>query len=164
MTSEWITLLAADERKRDDERSRIADVAARKADLVRLQGRQLIDELRTAVMRDLDAFRSEFPADAAREMTFEAVPPDGGFVIRKQAYPIAALSVTPHLPSGSVTCEYRFTPANGLPPREDRIEFLLTGNGGDTLLIKHPGTGQVFTNADSLSEFLLVPVLTGRPR
>src|SRR5947208_13254617 len=111
MTSEWITLLAADERKRDDERSRIADVAARKADLVRLQGRQLIDELRTAVMRDLDAFRSEFPADAAREMTFEAVPPDGGFVIRKQAYPIAALSVTPHLPSGSVTCEYRFTPA-----------------------------------------------------
>src|SRR4029077_17255774 len=164
MASAWITALAADERKRDDERSRIADAAARKAELVRLQGRRLIDDLRTAVARDLDTFRAEFPGDATREMIFEAVQPGGGFVIRKQAYPIAALSVTPHLPSGSFTCEYRFTPANGLPPREDRVEFLLTGNGAETLQIKHPGTGHVFTDADSLSEFLLVPVLTGRPR
>jgi hypothetical protein len=164
MASEWITALAADERKRDDERSRIADAAARKADLVRQHGRRLIDDLRMAVERDLDMFRAEFPGDTAREVIFETVQPDGGFVIRKQAYPIAALSITPHLPAGSVTCEYQFTPANGLPPREDRVEFLLTGNGGDTLKIRHPGTGHVFTDADSLSEFLLVPVLTGRPR
>jgi hypothetical protein len=30
--------------------------------------------------------------------------------------------------------------------------------------MKHHGTGQVFVTADALSEFLLVPVLTGRPR
>ena len=31
-------------------------------------------------------------------------------------------------------------------------------------LMKHRVTGQVFGTADALSEFLLVPVLTGRPR
>jgi hypothetical protein len=30
--------------------------------------------------------------------------------------------------------------------------------------MKHHGTGQVFVTPDALSEFLLVPVLTGRPR
>lgn len=30
--------------------------------------------------------------------------------------------------------------------------------------MKHHETGQVFTTADALSEFLLVPVLTGRLR
>ena len=35
---------------------------------------------------------------------------------------------------------------------------------GETLLMKHHGTGQVFATADALSEFLLIPVLTGRPR
>ena len=161
---EWITRLAADERKRDDQRSRVADAAARKAELVRAHGRRLIDDLRTTVGRDLDTFRGEFPGDAAREMVFEATRDDGGFVVRKPAYPIAALSITPHLPDGSFSCEYRFTPSNGMPPREDRIEFLLTGDGADLLLAKHEGTGQVFASADALSEYLLVPVLTGRPR
>jgi hypothetical protein len=42
---------------------------------------------------------------------------------------------------------------------------MFTSDGGDdTLQIKHHGTGQVFTNADALSEYLLVPIFTGRPR
>ena len=58
-----------------------------------------------------------------------------------------------------------------MPAREDRVEFFFSGAAGaagaggeDTLLIKHAGTGQLFTNADALSEYLLVPVFTGRPR
>src|SRR5436190_10850154 len=164
MTREWITLLAADERKRDDERSRVANAAARRAELLRNHGQQLLDELRSTVERDLDLFRSEFPDDAARAMTFDSTQPSGGFLIRKSVHPAAELSVTPHLTAGSVKCEYRFTPNNGLPSRDDRIDFVLTSGTDNTLLLKHPGTGQVFSNADALSEFLLVPVLTGRPR
>ena len=41
---------------------------------------------------------------------------------------------------------------------------MFTGDAGDTLQIKHHGTGQVFATADALSEYLLAPVLTGRPR
>ncbi len=164
MTGEWIRRLAEDERKRDDARMRVTEAAARKARLVAVHGQRLLDELRTAVARDIEAFRQEFPGDPAREILFEAVEPDGGFSVRKPEYPTAALSVAPHLSAASVSCLYRFTPTNG-PPREDRLEFIFSTNGGDdTVQIKHEGTGQVFPNADALSEYLLVPVLTGRPR
>jgi hypothetical protein len=38
------------------------------------------------------------------------------------------------------------------------------GSHGEALQVKHHGTGRVFAIADALSEFLLVPVFTGRPR
>ena len=165
MTREWITRLAADERKRDDERSEAAAAAERRADFVRIQGRRLIDQLRSTVDRDIDAFRREFPDDLIREVILEVTDPGGGFVIRKPMQPTVALSVKPNLPAESVRCEYRFTPENGLPPRDDRVDFLLIGYGTDnTMSVKHAGTGQVFNDADTLSEYLLVPVLTGRPR
>jgi len=166
MTGEWITRLAEDERKRDGVRLRVTEAAARKAHLVAVHGQRLLDELRTAVVRDIETFRDEFPGDPARAILYEVVQPDGGFVVRKPQYPTAALSVVPHLLAASVSCEYRFTPTNGLPPREDRLEFMFTSDDGgdDRLQIKHHGTAQVFTNADGLSEYLLVPVFTGRPR
>jgi hypothetical protein len=165
LTVNWIARLAADERTRDDVRARAAEAAARQADLVAVQGQRLLGELRTTIVRDIDMFRNEFPGDSAREILFEAVHPDGGFVVRKPSHPTAALSVAPHLSAASISCQYRFTPTNGLPPREDRLELMFSSNGGDdTLHLKHQGTGQVFTNADALSEYLLVPVFTGRPR
>jgi hypothetical protein len=164
MTGDWIQRLAEDERKRDEERSRVTDAAARKADLVRIHGQGLLDELRRAMVRDIEAFRHEFPGDGAREVLFEEAQPEGGFVVRKPQYPTAALTVAPHLQDASVSCRYRFTPTNGLPPREDRVELMFTGNGDGALHIKHQGTGQLFTDADALSEYLLVPVFTGRPR
>jgi len=166
MTGEWITELAADERKRDAVRLRATNAATRKADLVRAHGRRLIDELRTTVVRDIEAFRGEFPGDPGRDILLEAVQPDGGFVVRKPECPTAVLRVAPHLSgaAASVSCEYQFTLTNGLPPREDRVEFMFTSSDDDTLQIKHHGTAQVFANADALSEYLLVPVFTGRPR
>jgi len=164
MAGDWIKRTAEDERKRDEVRLRGTEAAARQADLVRVNGQRLVDELRTTVARDIDEFRHEFPGDQTREILFEAIQPEGGFVVRKPQHPTASLTVAPHLQAASVSCQYRFTPTNGLPPREDRLELIFIGNGGDTLQIKHPGTGQVFTNADALSEYLLVPVFTGRPR
>jgi hypothetical protein len=165
-TAEWITRLAEDERKRDGVRLRVTEAADRKAHLVAVHGQRLLDDLRTTVLRDIETFQHEFPGDAAREIRFEANDSDGGFVVRKPAHPTVALSLAPHLRAASFTCAYRFTPTNGLPAREDRLEFMFTGDGADieTLRIKHHGTGQVFTTADALSEYLLVPVFTGRPR
>jgi len=165
MTQEWITRLAADERTRDDVRLRVTESAARKSHLVAVHGQRLLDELRTAVGRDIEMFREEFPGDRSREIVFDAVGSDGGFTVRKPQYPSATLNVAPHLLAASVTCEYRFTPTNGLPPSEDRLEFMFTTTGDDeTLQIKHHGTGRVFATADALSEYLLAPVFTGRPR
>ena len=161
--ADWIKRIAADERKRDTVRVREGEMAARKADLVRRNGRRLIDELRATVTRDVEAFRDEFAGDPARAIVVEAAPPDGGFVVRKPAPSAVSLSVTPNLEAAAVVCHFRFTATNGLPPREDRIDVTFAGDG-ETLQMKHHGTGQVFATSDAFSEFLLVPVLTGRPR
>ena len=61
-------------------------------------------------------------------------------------------------------CCYRFASADGLPPRDDRFELVFAGDTEGVLQLKHQGTWRVFPTADALSEFLLLPVFTGRPR
>jgi hypothetical protein len=162
--ADWIKRIVEDERKRDSVRIKEDEIVARKADLIRRHGRRLVDELRVTVTRDIDAFRDEFPGDRARDVVVDASGPDGGFVVRKPAPAAVSLTVAPNLETATVVCHYRFTLTDGLPPREDRVNVMFVGDGGETLQMKHHGTGQVFATADVLSEFLLVPVLTGRPR
>jgi hypothetical protein len=161
---DWIKRIADDERKRDTVRVREGEVIAQKAALVRLNGQRLVDELRTAVTRDVGAFREEFAGDPSRDLAVEPSMPDGGFVVRKPAPSAVSLTVAPNLESAAIVCHYRFTLADRLPPREDRVELTFTGDGGETLQLKNHGTAQLFADADALSEFLLVPVFTGRPR
>jgi hypothetical protein len=161
---DWIKRVADDERRRDAARVREEEIAARKADLVRLHGLRLVDELRATVTRDLEAFLGEFSGNHLRDIVIEAMEP-AGFVIRKSAPPGVSLTVAPYLEVAALRCHYRFTSANGLPPREDRLELLFAEDAGAGVVqLKDQGTGQVFTTADALSEFLLVPVFTGRPR
>lgn len=161
--ADWIKRIADDERRRDTARVKEDETVARKAELVRRNGRRLIEELRAAVTRDVDAFRAEFVGDRAREIVVDATAADGGFVVRKPASAAASLTVTPNLDAAVTVCTYRFIVSGGMPSREDRFDVLFVGDA-DTLQMKHRGTGQVFATADALSEFLLVPVLTGRPR
>jgi hypothetical protein len=162
--ADWIKRIVDDERRRDSVRLREGEIAARKADLVSRNGRRLIDELRATVTRDADAFRDEFPGDPARDIVVDTTAPDGGFTVRKPAPAAVSLSVTPNLDTAAIVCHYRFTLPHGLPPREDRIDIIFAGDGVETLHMKHHGTGQMFATADALSEFLLIPVLTGRTR
>ena len=162
--AEWIKVVAADERKREANRLAEDEVIARKADAVRRDGRRLVDELRAVMTRDVQAFCDEFAGDATRAIAAEATGPNGGFVVRKPAPAAVSLALTPNLDTASMPCHYRFTLTNGLPPREDRIDIVFAADGSNPLRMKHDGTGQLFATADALSEFLLVPVMTGRPR
>ena len=162
VVADWIKRLVDDERKRDAVRVREEEAAARKADLIRVHGRRLIDELRATVTRDVEALRDEFAGDRTRDIVLEATEPEGGFVVRKPGCPAVSLTVAPHLEAAAMGCHYRFTLTNGLPPREDRFELVFAGDEGPALQIKHHGRGQVFATADALSEFLLVPIFTGR--
>ena len=164
VVADWVRQLVDDERKRDAVRAREEETAARKADLIRVQGRRLLDELRTTVTRDVGAFRDEFVGDRARAIVFEDGQPEGGFVVRKPESPVVSLTVEPHLEAAAVSCHYRFTSHNGLPPREDRFELVFIGDEVETLQVKHHGNGRVFKTTEGLSEFLLAPVLTGRSR
>ena len=53
---------------------------------------------------------------------------------------------------------------NGMPAREDRFELVLAPQGDDAAQFKHHSSGQVFGTVEALSEYLLTPVFTGRPR
>jgi hypothetical protein len=170
--ADWIKRVAEEERRRDSVRVKENEAAAHKADLVRRNGQRLIDELRTAMSRDADAFRDEFPGDGTRDITVEAqgaegaqgvTSSNGGFVVRKPAPAAVSLTISPDLDAATMACHYRFMLADGLPPREDRVDVMFAG-AGDTLQMTHHRTGQVFSTADKLSEFLLIPVFTGRPR
>jgi hypothetical protein len=162
--ADWIKRLADDERMRDAVRLQEEEMTARQANLNRRNGQRLMGELRAAITRDVEAFREEFPQDASRAVVVEAAGPGGGFVVRKPARLGVSLTVTPNLNAAAMVCHFRFMLADGLPPREDRFEVMFAGESGDSLLMRHHQTGQVFATADSLSEFLLVPVLTGRSR
>jgi hypothetical protein len=159
---EWIKRIADSERKRDAVSAREKETASRKARLVHLNGQRLIDELRATVVRDVEAFRAEFPGDPTRQIVVDESA--GGFNVSKPSSPAVSLALLPNLDGATITCLYRFTTANGLPPREDSLELEFTSNGGEAVQIRHRGTGQLFPTANPLSEFLLVPVLTGRPR
>jgi len=58
--ADWIKRVADDERRRDEARATESETAARKAELIRGNGRRLVDELCAAVTRDVAAFRAEF--------------------------------------------------------------------------------------------------------
>ena len=162
---EWIARLAVEERERDATTAAARNAAARDAALVTTQGPRLLESLATIVSNDVARFREEFPDDPMRQMAVDLAA-DGGFEVRRSAYPTVALNVTPKWTSGVVACRYRFKPSADLPVREDR--FLLgvasLGPVGDDAYFKHQGSGEGFASLPALSEYLLTPVFTGRPR
>ena len=162
--TDWIKRLADDERMRDAVRLQAEATTSRKADLDRRNGQRLIGELHSTVTRDVAAFRDEFPQDGARQVAVEPVGHDGGFVVRKPARAAVSLTVTPNLHAAALVCHFRFMLSDGLPPREDRFDVTFGDSTGEPPVMRHDGTGQMFATADALSEFLLVPVLTGRSR
>lgn len=161
-THEWITRLADDERKRDAVRSGEVEASARKAALVQRHGRALVDELRAVITADIDAFRAQFPGDAARGVTIDGGA-DGGFAVHKPGPPVVSLSVAPRWAAASVDCHYRRSTLDGLPAREDRFSLVFVPRG-DSAQFKHLESGLLFADADALSEYLLTPVFTGRTR
>ena len=109
----------------------------------------------------LTSYDARMPRSPRRHTVFERL---GGFVVRKPAPASVSLTVTVSADSASLICAYSFTPTDDMPPRDDRIHILFVDEGRETLLMKHNGTGKAFASCDDLSEFLLIPVLTGRPR
>jgi hypothetical protein len=155
--TDWITRFADEERRRSEGHARDLSVAAHLAEIAQFRVHVLMDALRNRVTRDVDEFGRQFPE---RAIHFEDVPLNGGFIIRREHYPEARLTVSPNPAAGSVHVEYLFASGVGLSmPRS--MELVC----GDDV------PGWHFRNEDGypvrpiarLSEYLLVPVFTGCP-
>jgi hypothetical protein len=164
MVADWIKRVVDAERARDAVRAGENEAIARRAEFVRAAAHRLLEDLRATVTRDVEAFREEFAGDPGRAVVAEAAALADGIVVRKPAPRATSLTVTPQLHAGAIACHYQFFATDGRPPREERIEVSVVGDGHAPPQVKLHGTGQVFATTDALSEFLLVPVLTGRPR
>ncbi len=158
----WVARLADDERRRDAVVADARQSAAREAAFVLTYGRGLVASLAATIGADVERFRQEFPEDPARHMAVD-VAADGGFEVRRSEFPTVALNVTPQWTTATVNCRYRFTPSPELPTREDRFALVFVPVG-DEARFKHQGSGQLFADVPALSEYLLTPVFTGRPR
>jgi hypothetical protein len=142
MVADWIKRVVDDERGRDAVRRRENEDAARKADYIRLTMRRVVEELRAAVTRDVEAFRDAFEGDPGRAIVVESTQPANGIVIRKPAPAAASLTVTAHPEAAAVTCHYRFIVTDGLPPRETTIDITFIGGGDDVLQFKQLNSGR----------------------
>ena len=159
---EWITRLAGEERQRDAVVALARTAAVRDAELVTEHGPRLLESLGLIIAGDVARFRDEFPGDPVRHLALD-IAEHGGFEARRSGYPTVVLTVSPQWTSGVVACRYRFTPSAELPVREDRFTLGFTPHGGD-VCFKHQGSGEVFAVLHALSEYLLTPLFTGRPR
>ena len=159
---EWIARLTVEQRGRDAVAASARHTAARDAALVTAHGPQLLESLAMIVSSDVARFGEEFPDDPVHHMAVDLAA-DGGFEVRRTAYPTVALNVTPQWTSGVVACRYRFKPSADLPVREDRFALGVSPLG-DEACFKHQGSGEGFASLPALSEYLLTPVFTGRPR
>jgi hypothetical protein len=88
------------------------------------------------------------------------MPPDGGFVVRRERYPEVRLTVTPHLADYSVQVDYVFASMTGIAAPKARKLVLADLNGCMWVFRDEPS--DAFRNATELSEYLLVPVVRGQ--
>lgn len=159
---EWTTRLAAEERGRDAVIALAVDTAAHDTALVAANGPRLVESLAMTIAEDIARFRDEFPENSVRHLVL-GLAPNGGFEVQRRGYPAVSLMVTPDWTSRTVTCRYRFIPAEGVPAREDG--FVLGFRPlADQTCFEDQGSGEVFRDLPVLSEYLLTPLFTGRAR
>lgn len=157
---DWVKHFAAEERQRDQVRRREAAAAAWKAEYVEFHLRKIVDLLADRVARDVEAFAREFPE---RGLTFREDPGSQGFIVRREHYPEASLTLHPDMGAGTITASYVFASQSGThTPKAQILE--LGGQTVDTLHFRNEAEQQAFRTIAQLSEYLLVPVFTGRPR
>jgi hypothetical protein len=157
---EWVKHFIAEERQRDEGRRREAAAAASRADYVGFHLHRILDALADRVARDVELFSREFPD---RGLDFHRDPLSPGFIVRRESYPEASLTVTPDLSAGTIAIGYVFASQTGtVKPKAQTLE--LGGETIDTLHFRNDAEQHAFRTVAQLSEYLLVPVFTGRPR
>jgi hypothetical protein len=157
---DWVQHYVEEERQRSAGEHRAAGATTHEKAQDRLHFQNLVDSLRTRVERDVEAFGQEFPELA---VTFEATPLDGGFRVRREHYPTAVLTVEPSLDEGGIVVQYVFASQSGTS-RPSPTFLELAAHATKTSPFRNEPEHLAFRTTAQLSEYLLVPVFSGRPR
>ena len=156
---DWIGQFVEEERQRERTLSLQTAVAAQEAENAALHVRRLVASLGARVSGDVEKCAREFPE---RRLSYEAHP-GGGFTVRRGHYPEVRLTVEPNEDNGSITLSYVFaSQSRVLAPKPSVLE--LSGQAGGWPHFRDEAGQHAFRSTAQLSEYLLVPVFTGRPR
>jgi hypothetical protein len=158
--ADWVVRFVEDERQREQGRRRDARTATARADAVREHVNDLMDSLRERIARDVHAIAQELPD---RLITIEDNPPGGGFIVRRGRYPEARLTVEPHPEAGTLRVHYVFSLETGIVAPQMR-ELRVGGDSVRDLHLVDPDDGTRWHSLGELSEYLLLPVVSGHPR
>jgi hypothetical protein len=156
---DWIAHFVEEERHRGRLRFLEAASAVQQADSAVLHVRKLLELLRARAVSDIERFAREFPE---RQIAYEDHP-GGGFTVRRGHYPEVRLTVEPNEDAGTIALSYVFASQSGvLAPKPTTLE--LSGRAGGWPHFRDDAGQHAFRTTAQLSEYLLVPVFTGRPR
>ena len=156
---DWVPHFFEEERHRERLQSREAASALQRAENNAAHVRTLMDLLRARMSGDIEAFAKAFPD---RKISQEEHP-GGGFTMRRGHYPEVRLTVEPNPNAGTLTVDYVFASQSGvLTPKPMFLE--LADHPAGRPHFRDDGGQHAFRTIAQLSEYLLVPVFTGRPR
>ena len=156
---DWIGHFVEEERQRERTRLLRTAVASQEAENAALHVRRLMASLGARVSGDVENFARAFPE---RRLSYESHP-GGGFTARRGHYPEVRLTVEPNEDNGTITLSYVFASQSGvLAPKPSILE--LSGQAGGWPHFRDDAGQHAFRSTAQLSEYLLVPVFTGRPR
>jgi hypothetical protein len=159
MSENWVTQVAAEERRKELARSHDLAAAAHRAGVVRFHLQYLMVALKDRIARDVEAFNRELPD---RRISFEESTVDDGFAVRRDCYPEGHLTVTPNPHEGTIRVQYLFASADGLSA-PNLIELIPNADRGFAVHVRG-SEPRSFANVEQLSEFLLRPLFIGQAR
>jgi len=159
MSKNWVLEVAAEERRKEQARTRDLASAAHHAEVVRFHLQYLMVALKDRVARDVEAFGREFPE---RRVSFEESRLDDGFAVRRDCYPEGHLIVTPNPYEGGIRVQYLFASEEGLSA-PNLVELVPNADRGFAVHVKG-SERRSFADVEQLSEFLLRPLFTGKAR
>jgi hypothetical protein len=159
MPPDWVSRFVEEEQLRELAHDRTDRVARFRTTRVREHIHELMDSLRDRVERDVDAFARRLPD---RAVTIEDNPPGGGFIVRRGRYPEARLTLEPHPETGTIRVQYVFASEHGTFAPKLR-EIAVNGDSVGGLHFLEPEDTTSWRTLSELSEYLLVPVFSGRP-
>jgi hypothetical protein len=153
----WIEEKAAGLMKRQEQAEDARQAGIHEADVISMQGHDILEQLEVVVRRDVEKWNAHFPDDARRRIDSVGKLTPNGFVVQKTAYPTATLRA--FFDPGSMSIQFAVTKLRAAGEGEYSIKGLFHLNlseEGEIYLTNRSGEHFPFLDA---SRYLLEAVL-----
>ena len=154
---DWIAEKAARLKKRQEQAEDARQAGKHEADVISMQGRDILEQLEAIVRRDVEKWNAHFPDDPRRRIDSVGKLTPSGFVVQKTGYPTATLHA--YFDPDSMSIQFTVNKVRAIGEGEYRIKgvfHLKLSDEGEIYLTNRSGEHFPFPDA---SRHLLEAVL-----